>query len=835
MGQVGSGTGIAIVGSAGVGKSRLLHEVTNQLQNLEFGVFDARATVTTRDLPFAPFIELLPSVPIEDRSAMLGQALASLAGHAGKRGLVLTVDDAHHLDPLSLALLISVVTSAAATVALTARTGESMHQDLVDLWTNGAIERIDLRPLDKRQAATLVEDVLGGVDPQVHEELWELSGGNPLVLHEVVEGAIGGSLLRDEGGPWERTAPLASSARLSDLVRSRLWSLPAHLRPSMAMVAVGAPLPLRLAGDAMGDGLQALEELGLVREVGTGDRSVVAAHPLYGEILKANMSDGRSKAALRSLVRAAAATPRAADPVLAASWQEQLGSMDHPELAVAGGAAALVRHDPVLAERLVRPVGVDNPAAAVVLGRALSYQQRYEEAEQVLSAHEFGDSSLAGEAASIRAQNLGFGLGRVGEARDILSEAAGRVEDPEMRARLHNERGMISAIHGDFVDARAAAGSVVGDESLGSMPRAAAYTTLTVALAMTGDCEGMDRIVESAIATCEDASRILPFAKDQVEIMQMVSLVNAGRIPEAISLSDTALERVGEASALTATWLTARAMTLDAGGFHRQATAAAQQGLDLYSAADPFGLEPQVRGVLALILGQLNDAEAGAPLADVELEVPAPRLTVWLDRGRAWAAVASDDLDTAVEILLPGAGNAFEGEHYAWSVLCLHDAVRLGRAQEVADRLRELPEMPGARLIQTMVDHGFAHVEQDADALSAVAWRFAELGAPLLSAEAWAQAAGLAPEGSAESARAVLSSIAQEQRCEQPSTPALRSRPTSISSREAQVALDAASGLTSPQIAEARFLSVRTVDNHLHSAYRKLEVSGRSELAAILG
>ncbi len=56
-----------------------------------------------------------------------------------------------------------------------------------------------------------------------------------------------------------------------------------------------------------------------------------------------------------------------------------------------------------------------------------------------------------------------------------------------------------------------------------------------------------------------------------------------------------------------------------------------------------------------------------------------------------------------------------------------------------------------------------------------------------------------------------------------------------VSDREIEVALDASSGLTSPQIAEKRFISVRTVDNHLRSVYRKLDISGRDELAVHLG
>ena len=44
----------------------------------------------------------------------------------------------------------------------------------------------------------------------------------------------------------------------------------------------------------------------------------------------------------------------------------------------------------------------------------------------------------------------------------------------------------------------------------------------------------------------------------------------------------------------------------------------------------------------------------------------------------------------------------------------------------------------------------------------------------------------------------------------------------------------AADGLSSKDIAERLYLSVRTVNNHLQSAYSKLGVSGRDDLARSL-
>jgi DNA-binding CsgD family transcriptional regulator len=56
-----------------------------------------------------------------------------------------------------------------------------------------------------------------------------------------------------------------------------------------------------------------------------------------------------------------------------------------------------------------------------------------------------------------------------------------------------------------------------------------------------------------------------------------------------------------------------------------------------------------------------------------------------------------------------------------------------------------------------------------------------------------------------------------------------------LSSREREIVLLAAGGMSSRGIAETLRLSVRTVDNHLQHAYTKLGVGGRRELAATIG
>ena len=55
-----------------------------------------------------------------------------------------------------------------------------------------------------------------------------------------------------------------------------------------------------------------------------------------------------------------------------------------------------------------------------------------------------------------------------------------------------------------------------------------------------------------------------------------------------------------------------------------------------------------------------------------------------------------------------------------------------------------------------------------------------------------------------------------------------------LSPQERRVAAMAAEGLGNREIAEALFLTRRTVEMHLTGAYRKLDVSGRGDLPAAL-
>jgi DNA-binding NarL/FixJ family response regulator len=136
--------------------------------------------------------------------------------------------------------------------------------------------------------------------------------------------------------------------------------------------------------------------------------------------------------------------------------------------------------------------------------------------------------------------------------------------------------------------------------------------------------------------------------------------------------------------------------------------------------------------------------------------------------------------------------------------------------------------------------HARALAHRDGALLAGVAEEFEELGAELLAAEAYRAAENAHRRGGRGGSASVAARRVNEllRRCGNPSSPALElpiPPGEELTGREREVALLAARGSTSPQIAASLYLSVRTVDTHLSRVYRKLMIEGRHQLRDALG
>ena len=124
------------------------------------------------------------------------------------------------------------------------------------------------------------------------------------------------------------------------------------------------------------------------------------------------------------------------------------------------------------------------------------------------------------------------------------------------------------------------------------------------------------------------------------------------------------------------------------------------------------------------------------------------------------------------------------------------------------------------------------------DQLKQSAIAFEEIGALLFACEAMAEAATMfRDQGREASARscAARARVLRTQ-CEGARTPILDSMDgfEELTRREREIATLAAHGVPNKGIASRLVISVRTVENQLQRAYRKLGVTSRQELASLL-
>ncbi|MEU6915065.1 LuxR family transcriptional regulator AbsR2 [Streptomyces olindensis] len=148
-----------------------------------------------------------------------------------------------------------------------------------------------------------------------------------------------------------------------------------------------------------------------------------------------------------------------------------------------------------------------------------------------------------------------------------------------------------------------------------------------------------------------------------------------------------------------------------------------------------------------------------------------------------------------------------------------YDAVRLGAPEKVIDRLSGV-----------FARHADALTRADGPALDAVAEELERRGFTLFAAEAHAQAVRAHRDPRA-ARRSRTRAVALARHCQGARTPALSGLVLGeLTARQRQIVTLAAAGLSNRQIAERLTLSIRTVGNHLYSAYARLGASDRGAL-----
>ncbi|GIM93511.1 LuxR C-terminal-related transcriptional regulator [Paractinoplanes toevensis] len=828
--------GLVFRGPLGAGKSRLAAECLSRAAAAGFRTTRVTCSEAAQTVPFGAIAHLLPpDVGLADPVTAFHRVADTFAVRAGEPGRVLMIDDLHLMDGASAVLLRQLADTGVARYVATLRGGAPACAATSALCGSDAVRHVDLQPLTRDDVAELLHRVLGGPAGQrtVHE-FFTASGGNALFLHELVVNALRRQMFRSDGRMWEVSEyELCGTARLRDIVRRLLASAN---RPLVEMVALCAPVSLADAEHvAPLPELIDVEAAGLLRVDRDGRRTMLSfAHPLYAETARADIPVLRHRAVLLEAVAQIESYGgrRREDALRIASYRLAATGTADPALLRRAATIARQAHDYPHAIRLLRAV----PEAGRTLTDTLLVAD---------SLVQMGSAELAEEALTTASAQAATDEDRVRvtliRTRDLFwrgHSAAGALElsrrtqaglaSEDLRAVLDlNEGGLQFALGNAAEAVRLLDVGDPGSIDPAGMPlwllAAGPTPDALVAVGRTADAvEWARRAYEANLRNADHA--LLPHAAThltslgsaQAEAGDLVAarealrrafteLLDAGaglpRAWAAIALGRTEL-LAGQLGAAQQWYREAASLTRGLG--YRRAYAIATAGL-------------------AAVAGQqgkaLPDATAEVWPVDVDGRV-----------GRAWTLAASGALTEARALLTRAVTVAREFGAVTDELYLLTEIARLGGAADVSARAETLAAACDGRLAAARVAFITALAANDPHRLLDAAALLRETGAELVAAES-ANCAALAFAADGEARRAAAATALA--RHDGAATPLLAVRDTIVplTGREREIALRAASGASSRDIARSLTLSVRTVDNHLTRAYTKLGVAGRRELA----
>jgi DNA-binding NarL/FixJ family response regulator len=424
----------------------------------------------------------------------------------------------------------------------------------------------------------------------------------------------------------------------------------------------------------------------------------------------------------------------------------------------------------------------------------------------------------------------------------MLHKAVADAVDNEVRRRISAVHGVLAFFAGRPQQAAESGAEILASEGVSAEAAVWASSATGAGLAVQGRTTEALSAVEAgwtALSRCTIEPEIAS-CRQILAHAEISALLRAGRVSDAVARA-TALHEwsmsqpqwAGDALAAAHLGWASLAAGRPRTALRWLAEAAAGLGQ-----CDPGGFRELCIALLAQTHAQLGDVAQARRLLDASeigrhCAVFEPE---WL-MAEAWQAAAEDRTALAIDRAQQAATVAGDMGQRAVEAQALHAAVRLGRAGEVADRLRQLAEQVEGPLAAAYSAHAEAAAANAGGGLDEVAAEFEKLGARLLATDAAAHAAaahlrtGDRRRAAASTARAAGLARA----CEDIRTPALEQlAPRPLTTREGEVASLVVQGLKNQAIAERLVLSVRTVEAHLANAYAKLGISSRAELAKAL-
>lgn len=795
---------------------------------------------------------------------------------SAERPLLLVLDDLHWCDQPSLrflAYLVRRLDGVSVLVAAGLRPAEPGVDEalLAELGTDPLAVVLHPAALSGEAVEALVRQRLGDItERQFAAACRTATGGNPLLVSELLKA------LATEG-----VQPVAANVGVVNELGPRAASRPvllrlARLEPdarsvARALAVLGDGADLRVMAALAGvDELQAAratDELTRV-EIVRADPPLAFVHPLVGDAVYHDVPSGERallhERAVDLLVEAAAPVERVAAHVLAIPPRADMSAVE--VLRRAGGAAVKKGAPESAVAYLRRALSEPPPAETRIqvlleLGHAEALTRGPDAAGHLLEGYaELSDAVTRGRVAQVLAGALLF-TGRPQDGAAVAREAAAALPPAQDDLRRSLEAFALGAAlfgAGEYAEFPRLHEDVDLDGGVGTKM----LTGLT-ALARAYSGEHVEHPVRLALDALAGGDVVRADPSGIPTMAAILVLVFADR-DEAIDVLDQALAEVHRSGSLFGI----AGVRLFRGHALLKRGELAEARDELETATNDlrmwgYGVGARIYataflGATLVAIGDLAAARKLLPDAD-EPEIVADGARFWFN-SKLELLVAEGRHDDSIRVaellrsqyghvLLPAAGH--------WRSLGAEALDRLGRRDEARAHAEEELELarrwdaPGTvgralRVLGTVErDDGLERLGESVDVLAGsparleLARSLAALGSalrryrrpsdarePLRRALELAELCGSA--GLGEHARSELYATGAR-----PRTTALQG-PEALTASERRVATLAAEGQTNREIAQALFVTPKTVEVHLTNAYRKLGIRSRRELGEAL-
>lgn len=866
------GSMVLIAGAAGIGKSRLVRECSTdaQAQGFHIGVGRSRDYSFRRYAPFADVVEALELAAEEPvlRTLSTGHPattfpafIRALTERARSQRVLLVLEDMHWADRESLDLLEylnDAIDDGPVTVLVLAtfRTDDiaydaTMDERLARFERSACTYRIDLGSLDASAIDTLLYEATGThtLPVGVHTRIRDVAQGNPFYAEELLRVYVE----RGEGALAELPRSLGAAVllRFHGLTPNaqRIVSAAAALGRSFDVISLAELVTCR--GEELRDALAEAAHAALVLEAPHKPDDWAFAHPVIHEAIHGALLPFQARALHRTImelyrVRDPDDVARLAYHAFEAHEQEAI--LEYGEAAGDRAMAAYAFHEATLHfGHALESSCIGHRRTAQILQKCARAFDAMNESAKALEAAQRSASILNRENAQLEAAavlleasryayNCGDSatLNQLDEQTDALMRETAA---PQLLFRRHVAFATYRALSGH---AELAAAALEKAESLSyektPIERQRMLRAHAAILALRFDARWIEE-ARAAVA-CVDPSKELLAAFSTHVVLTQIALM-AGDMEYAQTMAaaayDLAKEQnvpgwIGGAAAQAALVCCYRGELPSARRYSAEALLLAPSyGMANFDAVPAALLSATLSGEEALaervgckdLLERVLSSGSGIYVAMVAYAF-SEKMAADRDRSAHEAL-----LDRALPLLQSAVGAG---------PLLVHAAAYGSKFAVAAARrwIESLPRVPGtlpdafAQLFNAEClrrgGHSPAGLAVKAAAL------FQRIGMPYFEARARELA------GDTQGARQMyrrIGDVRDERRLSGRRTKRNGHGPE-LTSREHEVALLAARGRTTPEIAETLVVSRRTIETHLEAIYRKYGIKTRSALASIV-